>query len=128
MGSRTRVARLGALIRAKRREDRIGLREAAKESGLSPSTLSRLERGLSASLPDTDTLTSIANWLSMPVSELLQENQSRRNKKEPELKTLEGIELYLRADKDLKPETADALAAMFRMLYERVTELQGEQK
>ena len=48
------------------REDqrpRRGIREAAKEIGLSPTTLSRIERG---EAPDPGTLNTIWGWLTRP--------------------------------------------------------------
>jgi transcriptional regulator with XRE-family HTH domain len=41
------------------------LRAAARESGVSASTLSRIERG---SPPDVDSLYALAAWLSVPLS------------------------------------------------------------
>ena len=38
--------------------------------------------------------------------------------------TLDKIEVHLRADKNLSPETARALAEMFRSIYENFTEIQ----
>ena len=69
------VARIGALLKAKRRKAGLGLRAAAAECGVSPSTLSRFERGDSSSLPDAETLTKLAAWLNMTVAALLSEKQ-----------------------------------------------------
>ena len=44
------------------------LREAAQESGIHPSTLSRLERG---GLPDVETLRALSVWIGMTADELL---------------------------------------------------------
>ena len=42
---------------------RIGIREAARQIGMSPTTLSRIERGLA---PDHKSLNSIWGWLTRP--------------------------------------------------------------
>lgn len=121
MAAQTTLANISGLIRAKRREEGIGLREAGRKSGVSPSTLSRLERGTSETLPDLDTLNQIADWLKMPLSALLGEKGEKRCKKGPELGTLEQIQVSLRADKNLSPETAHALFQSFQILYQQFT-------
>lgn len=125
MSSRSALARISALIKAKRREQGYGLRAAAEESGLSPSTLSRLERGASASLPDADTLTKLAAWLGVPIGRLLSENEPQGGQETPDLTTPEVVEVHLRADKRLSPKTAQALARMFRLLYDQFAEAEG---
>jgi transcriptional regulator with XRE-family HTH domain len=122
MATQTRMSRLPALIKAKRREMGIGLRTAAEESGVSPSTLSRLERGISESLPDTETLTKVSDWLGVSLENLLAQDKSSDVFDEPQLSTTEAIEVYLRADKNLTPETAKALSDMFKIIYKQFTE------
>lgn len=126
---RSALARISALIKAKRREKGLGLRAAAVECGLSPSTLSRLERGVSSSLPDADTLAKLANWLDVSVGFLLLEQDQDKEHDEdgPELTTPEVVEVHLRADKRLSPKTAEALATMFRLLYEQLTQEQRDE-
>jgi transcriptional regulator with XRE-family HTH domain len=119
MTTRATMAHLSALIKTKRKNEDIGLREAAEKAGVSASTLSRLERGISSSLPDFETITSLAKWLDVPVSSVLSEKETPKKKNKPEIKTPEQIEVYLRADKNLSPETADALYKSFRILYDQ---------
>ncbi len=118
------VARIGALLKAKRRKAGLGLRAAAAECGVSPSTLSRLERGDSSSLPDAETLTKLAAWLNMTVAALLSEKQIPTA--DPELTTPEVVEVHLRADKRLSADTASALARAFRLLYDQLAKEPGE--
>ena len=54
------LAKLGPLTR-ERRGDR-GLREAAKEIGVSPATLSRIENG---QVPDLETFQAVCKWLAV---------------------------------------------------------------
>lgn len=124
MTSRAKIAQLSSLIRAKRKDENLGLREAAKISGVSPSTLSRLERNISSSLPDLETLTRLATWLNVSIDTILGEQDLIRDDHPVNLDTIDKIELHLRADKDLKPETAEALATMFRTLYNKFHEMQ----
>jgi transcriptional regulator with XRE-family HTH domain len=114
------LARIGALIKAKRRETGLGLRAAATKCGVSSSTLSRLERGDASSLPDADTLTKLAIWLKTTVAALLSEKQ--KTTAEPELTTPEVVEVHLRADKRLSTETATALGRAFKLLYDQLAE------
>ena len=124
---RASIGRIGALIKAKRRERDLGLRAAAAECGVSPSTLSRLERGLSSSLPDADTLTRLAVWLKMPVAALLGGPSPAGAADGPSLTTPEVVEAHLRADKRLAPETAHALARAFRLLYDQLARGEGQE-
>jgi transcriptional regulator with XRE-family HTH domain len=114
----TDLSRIGTLVKAKRRKTGLGLRAAAAQCGVSPSTLSRLERGDSSSLPDADTLTKLAAWLGTTVAALLSEKP--KPTADPELTTPEVIEVHLRADKRLSPETASALGRAFRLLYDQL--------
>ena len=120
MKCRTPKEQISALIKAKRRQLGLGVRQAAAETGVSAATLSRLERGISPDLPDTGTLTKLAPWLGVSLNELLAMDQEAPSQG-PEPTTTEIIEVHLRADKSLSPETADALAKMFKVLYENAT-------
>jgi transcriptional regulator with XRE-family HTH domain len=121
MTSRGKLAELAGLVKAKRKQLGVGLREAAVESGVSASTLSRLERGAAATLPDVDTLTRLSKWLGTPIGHLIDEKDSGHTGKRPHLGTPEKVEVFLRADKNLSPETASALSTMFRVLYDQLT-------
>ena len=125
---RATVARIGALVKAKRRERDLGLRAAASACGVSPSTLSRLERGISTSLPDADTLTKLAAWLKMPVAALLSADAGPQPVDGPSLTTPEVVEAHLRADKRLSPDTAHALARAFRLLYDQLAKGEGKEE
>ena len=77
-------------------------------------------RGLSTALPDVATLTKLANWLGVTVGELLDSSQTSESIL-PQNTTPEIVEVHLRADKNLSPETANALAVMFKSLYNEFT-------
>jgi transcriptional regulator with XRE-family HTH domain len=106
---------LAALIKTKR--GNRGLREIAQEIGdVSPSTLSRIENG---KVPDMDTFLRICDWLHVSSEELIKETQEPQ---ENEISTMDRIEGYLRADRELAPETADALAKLMKAAYKAATE------
>jgi transcriptional regulator with XRE-family HTH domain len=124
VSSRAAVAHIGALVQAKRREAGLGLRAASGQSGISASTLSRLERGVAASLPDAETLSRLSAWLQVPVGSLMATDLPATSGAPPDLTTPEVVEVHLRADKHLSPSTADALAKMFKMLYDQFSEIE----
>ncbi len=81
-----------------KREDR-GVREVAKEIGVSPATLSRVERG---NLPDLETFGKICRWLNVDPGEIL---GMRADSQARPIATA-----HFRKDVTLEPETAKALA------------------
>jgi len=111
---------ISLLVKAKRNKTGLSVRQAADECGISPATMSRLERGGSPQLPDASTLTKLANWLGTSVANLLRHKESGVEAPAAEDNMPEFVEVHLRADKNLSPETADALAKMFRQLYDNV--------
>lgn len=111
------IKKIATLIMAKRREGGLGVRAAAAKSGVSAATLSRLERGISSDLPDTGTLTKLATWFGMSLADLLTLDDAAIVDQSPEPTTPEFVEVHLRADKNLSPKTAEALAKMFKVLY-----------
>ena len=91
-----KVQRLGAMLRTRRREQRLSLRDLAAKIGVSLNTLSRVERG---PVPDLRNFQRIVDWLDVPADSLLVA--------EPELTvTPEVIARHLRADQLLSAEAA----------------------
>ena len=117
---------LGRLVRAKRWAENLTLVQAAKQIGVSAATLSRLERSVKVSNgrsggPDVRTLTAITNWLGVSVSEVLnieQDDAPFGKQVGISSNTIEVINAYLRADKNLDPVLADDLATLVRAVYE----------
>ena len=83
------------------RRDKRGLREVAREIGVSPATLSRFERGY---LPDLDTFGKICKWLKVDPGQVLGVK--------PVVAATPKTAVHFRKDQALKPETAQALAEM----------------
>jgi transcriptional regulator with XRE-family HTH domain len=109
------VADLGKHLRAKRRAARQSLRDVAAQMGhrLTPSTLSRIEHG---AVPDSGNVPPLAEWLGLPLSRVGWPGES--DQPGPALETPQQVEVHLRADRRLAPDTADALARMFTVLYD----------
>ena len=116
------VVELGELLKRKRQDDGRSLREVASATGVSASTLSRVENGIGT--PDSATLARLAQWVGVPLERLMtgailqnQEANDQRVVYYPTESTPSIVEAHLRADKNLKPETAKALAELFRVAY-----------
>ncbi len=92
---------IGPLVREKRGVK--GIREVAAEIGISYATLSRVENG---KVPDLKTFSKICIWLELDPGEIL----GCRNKTKPN-QSKEGATAlaHFRADKDLNPDTLQAL-------------------
>lgn len=83
-----------------KRTDR-GIREVAAEIGVSPATLSRVERG---HMPDLETFSKICRWLTVDPGEVLGVSGTPSDRPH--------IGVHFRKDQALKPETAQALAQL----------------
>jgi transcriptional regulator with XRE-family HTH domain len=111
---------LGRAVRRRRDELNLSLRDVADETGVSASTLSRIENGTGK--PDADNIARLTSWLDMPLERVLAgRNSESQNAKPvvyfPHESTPEIVEAHLRADRNLTPETASALSELFRVAY-----------
>jgi transcriptional regulator with XRE-family HTH domain len=112
------VARLGRLVRKKRVKDDLSLRDLAEITKMKIPTLSRIERGASKDVA-TASLLALSEWLGEDWEELRPQKPKPivRNKKLVE-HTPDIVEVYLRADKNLDRQTAEALSHLFRNAYD----------
>ena len=92
---------LGAMVNKKRGER--NLRETAKEIGIGPATLMRIESGRT---PDIDTFGKICRWLGVSPGQYLGFDSTETQS------TSQPVSAHLRADKNLQLPTANALAQM----------------
>jgi transcriptional regulator with XRE-family HTH domain len=107
----------------KRAMEGLSLRQAAEKSHVSLGTYYRAEKD-PMGVPDLATLLGICGWLGIEVDEVLEKKGESRKRKEAQAQpsTPEVVEAHLRADKKLSPETAKALAAVFKAAYEHFAE------
>lgn len=98
------IENLGPILKARRRERRLSLRDLAEQIGVSFNTLSRVERG---HVPDLRTYQRIVEWLDMPAGAFLRSETS----------TPAAIAQRLRADGKLSQEAADEIAEEVERLY-----------
>lgn len=111
---------LGRAIKRHREELKLSLRDVADLTGVSASTLSRIENGTGK--PDADNIARLSGWLDMPVDRVMKKQSS--DEVEPVIyypheATPEIVEAHLRADRKLTPETAKALSELFRVAYQQ---------
>jgi transcriptional regulator with XRE-family HTH domain len=112
------VIRLGRFVRRKREKEGLSLRELAERTQLKIPTLSRVERGASKDL-ESATLLALSDWLGKDWNELREQKPkpvARRGKTLEQ--TPDIVDVYLRADKNLDRDTAQALSLIFRSAYE----------
>lgn len=121
--SRITIEQLGPML--KDRRGNRGIRAVAAEIGVSIATLSRVETGKQ---PDLDTFSKICRWLSIDPGEVLGCGlSSERNATGHALRTA-GVAAYahFRAEKALKPETAQHLGALILAVQQAVGSEPGE--
>ncbi|MHB8465514.1 MAG: helix-turn-helix domain-containing protein [Acidimicrobiales bacterium] len=111
--SDSNIADLGAILRARRREKHLSLRDLSAEIDVSVNTLSRVERG---HVPDLRNFRRIVDWLEVPAERFL---ESAR-----EASTTETIARHLRADRRLPEKAAVQIAEIVEEMYHRLI---GEQ-
>jgi transcriptional regulator with XRE-family HTH domain len=114
------VRKLGLLIWQRRRETGESLRTIAPKLDVSPSTLSRIERGTVE--PDTQTLFRICAWLDVSVESVRGTLETATGLETQSLSTPDAIEVHLRADRDLPPAAAQVIAAMVRAAYQELSQ------
>jgi transcriptional regulator with XRE-family HTH domain len=115
MPEQPELSALGERLRKVRQQRSKTLKEVFEETGISIPTLSRIERG-DANNIESKTLFMLGQWMKLSLDVLSNNVLPKENKKS----TPDLVELHLRADKNLEPQTATLLAKMFRATYEQV--------
>ena len=100
---------LGVIVREKRAHRK--LRETAKEIGIGPATLMRVESGR---IPDVETFGKICMWLKKDPAEFLGFDVGLRKVASAE-QPVSTIAAHFKADQTPKPETVKALVQMVLM-------------
>lgn len=96
---------------SQRQSKQLTWKKVAKQSGVSASTLTRMAQGRR---PDVDSLAALLQWSGLKAELFLQGGSANQGGSEP----LAEITAYLRADPNLTPEGAEALAAIVKAGYE----------
>jgi transcriptional regulator with XRE-family HTH domain len=101
------------MLKDRRRQKRLSLRDLADQTGVSFNTLSRVERG---HVPDLRNLTRIVEWLDVPVEMFIEPAGAATT---PEL-----IARHLSSDQRLSPDAAGKIAELVEEMYHHLV---GEQ-
>lgn len=113
------TAELGRVVHRRRKEQGLSLRDLAQQTGVSASTLSRIENG--SGKPDAENIARLTSWLQIPIERIMGGSEGGGAANAviyyPHESTPEIVEAHLRADRHLTRETARALAELFRVAY-----------
>ena len=124
------TSELGTAVRRRREQQGFSLRDVANLTGVSASTLSRIENGTGK--PDADNIARLAAWLDMPIERVMHHSHRSSDPKPvvyyPHESMPEIVEAHLRADKHLTPETAKALSELFRVAYAQFSHTPGRKR
>lgn len=85
-------------------------KQVSKETGVSPSTLTRMAQGRR---PDAGSLAALSAWAGLNPADFV-----NLHKKPKTAEPLVAISTLLRADSNLKPQAAKALQAIIETAYE----------
>ncbi len=108
------IALSEAIIRH-REQNNLTVRAAASQmENVSPSTLSRIERG---NLPDIDTYMRVCHWLGVGSEHFAIRRFGGNIAEREHTLNKEDIIVHLRADKLLTPQTREALVTMIEVAY-----------
>lgn len=106
-----------AALESKKAEQDVSWRKLAEELEIGDHTLfTRMSQG---KIPPADTLLTLAGWLNRPLEEFATGSVEAPDSRED---TLETIHSYLRADKALAPESAEAIHAVLSAAYAQLAE------
>lgn len=97
----------------KRQAGKLSWRGLAQEIGITPSTFTRMSKGRR---PDVDTFGALLRWLGMPVETFMRPSVDTKETSEP----VAMIGTYLRMDRNLTLEAAEAIEELVRLMYERL--------
>src|SRR5207249_12164157 len=114
------TSELGDAMRRRREQQGMSLRDVAEETGVSASTLSRIENGTGK--PDADNIARLAAWLDMPIERVMHNRSGGAAEPKPVVyypheSTPEIVEVNLRADRHLHPETDKALLRYVSVVF-----------
>jgi hypothetical protein len=102
-------------LESKRTQAAISWRTSATELDLPDHTVfTRISRG---QIPDAATLLSLAAWLGVPLETFARGEVITLDTRQ---QTLESIRTFLRADKALSPQSADAITSLLRAAYDQL--------
>jgi transcriptional regulator with XRE-family HTH domain len=103
-----------AAIDAERQARGLLWKQVAQEAKISQSTLTRLAQG---KRPDVDSLAALIDWAGLSADDFVV-----RVHGDAEAQPLAMISTYLRADRNLSPQAADAIEKVLQATYQALRE------
>jgi transcriptional regulator with XRE-family HTH domain len=110
------VTALYVALDARRSRLKMSWRDLAKQLGLSSSIFTRLAQGRA---PELSSYRKMTGWLGVGMDDFAEGDKPTVEQSED---TVETIAAYLRADKALKPESAQAIETIVRAAYEEMAD------
>ncbi|HXF42472.1 MAG TPA: helix-turn-helix domain-containing protein [Pyrinomonadaceae bacterium] len=123
------IKELGDSVRRRRLDLKMSLRQVADETGISASTLSRIENGTGK--PEAENIAALSAWLNIPIERVLKVDGDSDQPPVvyyPQESTPDIVAAHLRADKKLPKPSAEALAELFRVAYQQFLNSSQENK
>jgi transcriptional regulator with XRE-family HTH domain len=110
------VDALVAALDAERSARKFSWRQLAKDAGVSPSTLTRMQQGKS---PDVNTFSALTRWLNIPAERFYAETSQQSAPEDP----LAVISTLLRGKKKMNPKAVAALQELVNAAFKLSKEL-----
>ena len=107
---------LVAALDSERKAKGLSWRQLAKEAGVSPSTLTRMQQGKS---PDVNTFTALTQWLNIAAERFYTDHPSGPAQEDP----LAVISTLLRGKKKMNPKAMAALQELVNAAFKLSKEL-----
>lgn len=117
-GGKLNVAALTTALDARRQTEKLSWREVARQAGVSPSTLTRMQQG---KLPDVTTFGALVRWLDVPAEEFLADDPGYAA--HPPSPSTVAVTALLRGKKELSPEASAALDDLLQAAIRLAQEL-----
>jgi transcriptional regulator with XRE-family HTH domain len=108
---------LSEALNLKLTQAEISTDELAEELGVGAKDIGALERGED---PHVITAFKVIDWLDLPLSDFLVDEPSEVEKVDPATKA-EQVTAFLRSEREMKPENAEAVEAVLEAAYARFT-------
>ena len=110
---------LMAALDAQRQSLHISWRELARQTGVSPSSLTRMQQGKN---PDVNTFAALLQWLGLPAERFMLA-EPRNHKQKVPTHPLAVASTLLRGKKHMTPKATKALDDLVRAAYTLAKEL-----
>jgi transcriptional regulator with XRE-family HTH domain len=107
-----------AALDSERRAKNLSWRQLAKDAGVSPSTLTRMQQGKS---PDVNTFTTLTRWLNTPAERFFSDSDTTLKVQSED--PLAVVSTLLRGKKKMNPKALAALQELVNAAFKLSKEL-----